>query len=754
MPADQKATQESPSRGVFRQDISKIELASKRHPHCTRKPWHMRSVLRTLKSAIVFLVAASALLGANRAMGQTGGTGGTITGAGGTVSNLAATDFTILLKAYHDGQWVQMNTVERQYFFNQARCLCDKDINAEFKIVVQPGAGAGSKITPLLQASLTGGQGVSYLFASTQGYDCLNPTAVLGAGLASVCTNLVAPASGYPGTQFTTMAAFGNTNYVESDPIPVAYLFNSLSNPTCGYNSTCDSAAVCRSTNKQTNIQFWAQTNSGVGPDFTPGPPAAVSLVGYVPVTPTNVAANGGNEALEVSWDWGGVNIATDTTLSGVQIFCQRGADVQVFPDKTFGPAYQTPSSLCPQNPAAIAATTTAGVPFSNLNPRYLCSGLIPAASNSHRITGLQNGIPYGVGVAAVDRYGNIGSIAKVVYGTPVPTVDFYSEYKGLGGSAQGGFCAVASRYSRQSAALGICLAGLALMLVVRRRSRRAPPGVGLFVLVLATGTLLAGPTRAQPLYHDSSFVEDRVSEAWGGSPREYAIEARFGLYTPNIDSEFSKTTPQADVFGTKRRPMWQLEFDWEFLQKFGTLSLGGVIGYYKENAQACQRTGLKPDGTCPVVKDPATDEKDPASGRSGDNTGLRLIPLAVLLVYRMDEAANHWHIPLVPYAKIGLNYTLWTITNGNGDVAWFDDGKGHVSKGQGGTMGWQAAVGLSLSLDFIDPGAARGFDADAGVNHTYAFFELDHIDGSGLYRKDVLRVGDNTWFAGLMFEF
>jgi len=291
-------------------------------------------------------------------------------------------------------------------------------------------------------------------------------------------------------------------------------------------------------------------------------------------------------------------------------------------------------------------------------------------------------------------------------------------------------------------------------VLVVRRRSRKSPPSIGPFVLVLATGTLLAGQARAQPVYHDSAFVEDRVSDAWGGSPREYAIEARFGLYTPNIDSEFSKTTPHADVFGSKRRPMWQIEFDWEFLQEFGTLSLGGVIGYYKENAQACQLTGLKPDGTCPVVKDPVTGEIDPSSGRSGDNTGLRLIPLAVLLVYRMDEAANHWHIPLVPYAKIGLNYTIWTITNGNGDVALFDDNNGHSSKGQGGTMGWQAAVGLSLRLDFIDPGAARGFDADSGVNHTYAFFELAHVDGSGLYRKDVLRVGDNTWFAGLMFEF
>ncbi len=453
--------------------------------------------------------------------------------------------------------------------------------------------------------------------------------------------------------------------------------------------------------------------------------------------TPADVVAEGGNEALKVSWDWGGVNIATDTTLSGVQIFCQRGATDQVFPTGSFGAAYQTPATLCPNNAAAVAAATSTGGPFSNLDPRYLCSGLIPAVSNSYRITGLQNGIQYGVGVAAVDRYGNIGAIANVIYGIPIPTVDFYSEYKTAGGSAQGGFCALERWHSRRSAAVGIGLAGLALMLVVRRRSKKGPPGIGPVVLVLATGTLLTGQARAQEVYHDSSFLEDDATEAWGGSPRQYAIEARFGLYTPDVDSEFSGSgkQPQAFVFGSKRRPMWQMEFDWEFLQDFGTLSLGGVVGYYKENALACKQSGLQANGSC--------------DDRSGDNTSLRLIPLAALLVYRMDEGATHWKIPLVPYAKIGVNYTLWTITNGNGDVA--DAGGGH---GQGATMGWQAAAGLSVQLDFIDPSSARGFDADSGVNHTYVFFEVDHVDGSGLYRKDVLHVGDNTWFAGLMFEF
>jgi hypothetical protein len=228
------------------------------------------------------------------------------------------------------------------------------------------------------------------------------------------------------------MAAFGNVPYATSGPIPVAYLFNALSTPTCGYTGTCDKAALCTSPSTQTNIQFWAQTNSGTYPDFDPGPAAAVNLVGNVPVTPTKVAADGGNEALEVSWNWGSVNPATDTTLVGVQIFCQRGADTQVFQMGSFVPAYMTPAMLCPNNPAA-AATTTGG-PFSNFDPKYLCSGLIPATTTSYRITGLQNGISYGVGVAAVDKYGNIGASSDIAYAMPGAGMGGIGGTSGAGG--------------------------------------------------------------------------------------------------------------------------------------------------------------------------------------------------------------------------------------------------------------------------------------------------------------------------------
>ena len=89
------------------------------------------------------------------------------------------------------------------------------------------------------------------------------------------------------------------------------------------------------------------------------------------------------------------------------------------------------------------------------------------------------------------------------------------------------------------------------------------------------------------------------------------------------------------------------------------------------------------------------------------------------------DAAASRW----CPYGKLGLDYAYWQITDGNGDIA--TDGTG--GHGRGGTLGWHAAAGLALVLDFFDPEAARDFDSDLGVNHTALMFEYTHADISGL---------------------
>lgn len=230
-----------------------------------------------------------------------------------------------------------------------------------------------------------------------------------------------------------------------------------------------------------------------------------------------------------------------------------------------------------------------------------------------------------------------------------------------------------------------------------------------------------AGAARAQTVLHEENQFR---------SPQSWAVELRFGPYRPEIDSEFpgAATPPYESYFGSKSKLMLQLEVDYQFTHVFGSAAVGAQVGYFTRSGYA----------------------KDIKGDPSGDRTKLLVVPLSVQFVYRLDEGARRLGIPLVPYAKVGLSYWLWRITDANGDTARGDTGQA----GKGGTPGWQAAAGVAFLLDWVDPGSARALDADTGVNHTYLFGEVTRYEVSGLGRKKALHLGDSTWVVGLMFEF
>ena len=103
------------------------------------------------------------------------------------------------------------------------------------------------------------------------------------------------------------------------------------------------------------------------------------------------------------------------------------------------------------------------------------------------------------------------------------------------------------------------------------------------------------------------------------------------------------------------------------------------------------------------------------------------------MLVYRFDYLMLRYHVPFVPYVKLGLAYYIWIIENGGGAgsvSSWtFPDGA-HADAGYGGTWGWVFNPGLAFQLDIIDPGAARAMDAELGITmvlHTWARYLKDH---------------------------
>jgi hypothetical protein len=245
---------------------------------------------------------------------------------------------------------------------------------------------------------------------------------------------------------------------------------------------------------------------------------------------------------------------------------------------------------------------------------------------------------------------------------------------------------------------------------------------------MLLTTVILGLPSaaRAQAILHE------RGAEGLA-SPQSWGIELRLGPYAPDIDSEFKgAASPQKTYFGSKKRLTFQIAGEYQFFHGFGTLAAGATVGYYRETGHAFIEGGndLTP---------------------SDDKTSLTLFPLSATLNYRFDLIQRRLGVPLVPFGKLGLTYTLWSISNGNGRTATSENPAG---KGRGGTPGWVAAAGLAFNLAVLDPSAARGFDNESGVNNTYLFVEFDHFDASGLGRKKTLAVGDDTWVGGLMFEF
>jgi hypothetical protein len=661
---------------------------------------------RRLRTALLGLSAA---LWASPGLAQTSTS---ITTSTATTA-LATTDFTLILQRQDSNSWVDLATTDALTYLNQARCQC----NTKVRILVQMADASRYKLASL---TTTGTNAKLYVGSNCAGLNSLNAPYCADSAVLGELDGL------------STLSANGSW----APETTVGQLF-------AGAQMTCTDTLT-------TSVVLWINTTGSISPDLTgsSAPYLGIKLDGTPPPAPSGVVVEGGNEALVMSW----LTEATDNPdLAGYLVFCMRGDGLKVFKPGYYGSQYVTSQILCstgtPVTSSAIssaAGSTTAvevGAPsfFQNLNPDYLCSGLLSPSQTGLRLEILQNGIPYTVGVAAVDNSGNASPIQSGFVQVPVPTIDFYQAYRDAGGQSPGGYCTLGGWDAQIGAVSLLASAGLFALIIFRRRRRtRRALSRGLPFLLLA---LTNSPAQAQAITHGSDEMSVDEPHAYQ-TPKEWAIELRFGPYAPDVDSEFAGSTgatPYKTVFGGKRHLMSQLELDWQFFQAFGSLAAGVAIGYYNQSAKAFTANAT---GGCVL------DSKD-ACVRSGDTTTLRLIPVAALLVYRWDVAAYRWSIPLVPYAKLGLNYTFWQVNDGNGNVPYFRGGHG-----SGGTLGWQTAVGMSLMLDFLDPTAARTLDMETSVNHSYVFFEWNRVDATGLGLSNKLHVGDSRWVIGLMFEF
>lgn len=231
-------------------------------------------------------------------------------------------------------------------------------------------------------------------------------------------------------------------------------------------------------------------------------------------------------------------------------------------------------------------------------------------------------------------------------------------------------------------------------------------------------------------------------------SKQRFGLELKFGPYLPDIDRSYEGAGlgPYANVFGVqgddgiataqpKKGLFSALGFEWQFYHLGGSFSLGTTIGMFRDKAQALQ---LEPDA-------------DGNYRNKADNATFNVVPITLLLGYRFELLADRFKVPLVPYARGGLAYGFWWATKGDrGDISTTMDGQ----KTRGGSLGWQANLGLMLRLDFIDRASAIDLDRNTGVNHTYLFgeWQFSHLDGFGSPKR--LSVGDDTFSVGFAMAF
>lgn len=270
-------------------------------------------------------------------------------------------------------------------------------------------------------------------------------------------------------------------------------------------------------------------------------------------------------------------------------------------------------------------------------------------------------------------------------------------------------------------------------------------------VLPVLVGALLApGVARAQTF---ELFGPDRGRDRFE-SPQHFAFEFRAGPWYPLIDNEFvARGRPERPfhaILGDDDRLLVGAELDWQILRvnPVGSLGIGVGLGYTSATAVA------------PVTRSDPNDLRQQPTG--GQETSLNVLPAYAVAIVRLDGLARRTFIPVVPYAKAGLAYSLWWVTTGDNLARRNASSPGPVPDAAtdlnaaafGGTLGLHLAAGVMLRLDNFEPQAQRSWDTEMGVNHSYLFFEYTRANTDLLGSRPQLQVGSNTWTAGIALEF
>jgi hypothetical protein len=560
------------------------------------------------------------------------------------------------------------------------------------------------------------------------------------------------------------------------------------------------------------------------------------------PPLPPEIRATGGENAINIRWD---PLESQQSEVHGFQVLCGKIDDTVAFESPKGAPEYDTPFLLCgstepvnlfpdedspgvdagPDEAPDAGASPDAGAPdagtvgaaalpdwMANLDDRYIC-GTGSATATSIRINGLENGQAYRVALVSVDDARNVaGKDLGVV--TPQAVTDFWEDYHGQGGSADGGICLVNTTFGDDSAmtqalrdfrdrTLATSAAGR--MLIDAYYAFVAPLGVhadSSAAIRVAAAVILAPLAGLAAFWEYTSLpvkllvlvgllVLRRARLRRRTARRERSAPAMSGLRPALAATAVLLACVWAAPAAAQSDPYWD---------EFGT-------EVYVEPAEvgvAYWNVGIKVGPYTPDIDSEFMASPGPYERMYGGAAIMGLVDVERFFLFPLGQVGmfatagfaqksasafapcppaepdcmpdtradgDQTSFRLVPMS-LGAVYRF-TMFDDQWHVPlvpyaraglsyylwWITAPDGTVSeidgdRALGASLGWQGSVGLAVRAERLDPQSALNLRNDLGIDHAGFYGELMYADVGGFGADGKLRVGALTWFGGLNFEF
>ncbi len=193
--------------------------------------------------------------------------------------------------------------------------------------------------------------------------------------------------------------------------------------------------------------------------------------------------------------------------------------------------------------------------------------------------------------------------------------------------------------------------------------------------------------------------------------PHEWNAEFRFStVYYPDADETPGvgpvgytaggvpkSSSPFKAIYGSKHRLLSQLEVDRDLWQGFGSLAVGGSIGYAEFYGHGISAATLE---------------------QGGATSSFHVLPLKLLATYRFDPFVPQG-VPIVPFVRGGLDWVVYWNAMQSGQISFLPPASQADMPALGLTTGVEGTVGLALVLDWIDPDLAHDIYDDLGIART-----------------------------------